>query len=74
MDIFPFITTKPFGQNSAFLLASTIRNPLYVDMYMQNQRRPYCARIKVEVDLLRKFSKKINVGMKRKPREIIENG
>lgn len=39
---------------------------------MKNQTRPNCARVKGEVDLLTDFPKHINVGLRKKAREIIE--
>lgn len=41
-------------------------------MATTNQTRPSCARVKVEVDLLKEFPKRINVGVKKKTGEIIE--
>lgn len=41
-------------------------------MATQNKTRTSCAQVKVEVDLLGEFQKKINVGMKKKTGEIME--
>ncbi|KAH0743369.1 hypothetical protein KY290_031362 [Solanum tuberosum] len=37
-----------------------------------NQTRPSCARVKVEVDLLREFPKRINIGMRKQSGEVTE--
>lgn len=46
--------------------------PLQVDLATKNQTRPSCAKVKVEVDLLRDFPKWINVGLRRKNGEVID--
>ncbi|KAH0651959.1 hypothetical protein KY284_031871 [Solanum tuberosum] len=53
-------------------MAKEVGKPLHVDMATKNKSRPSCAKIKVEVDLLRDFPKRINVGvMKASSGEII---
>ncbi|KAH0650283.1 hypothetical protein KY284_030195 [Solanum tuberosum] len=42
-------------------------------MATQNRTRPSCARVKVEVDLLGDFPKRINIGMRKKSGEVVEN-
>ncbi|WMV14215.1 hypothetical protein MTR67_007600 [Solanum verrucosum] len=46
-----------FGNEVVFSLAAAVGKPLQVDMATRNQTRPSCARVKVEVDLLREFPK-----------------
>ncbi|XP_059295427.1 uncharacterized protein LOC132048755 [Lycium ferocissimum] len=41
-------------------------------MATRNQTRSSCARVKVEVDLLKKFPKRVNIGMKKKSGEIVD--
>ncbi|KAH0709436.1 hypothetical protein KY284_010863 [Solanum tuberosum] len=41
-------------------------------MATKNQTRPSCARVKVEVNLLKEFPKRINIGLKRSNGEIVE--
>lgn len=40
--------------------------PLQVDTATRNKTRPSCVRVKVEVDLLGKFPKRINIGVRNK--------
>ncbi|KAH0695998.1 hypothetical protein KY289_013480 [Solanum tuberosum] len=49
-----------FGKEAVFSLAIAVRKPLQVDMVTRNQTRPSCARVKVEVDLLKEFPKRHN--------------
>ncbi|KAH0650073.1 hypothetical protein KY284_029985 [Solanum tuberosum] len=47
--------------------------PLQVNMATKNQSRPSCTRVKVEVDLLSDFSKRIKIGVrKQSTREVVE--
>lgn len=64
MDILPSITPNFFGNEIIFSLAAVVGKPLQVDMDTSNQTRPSCARVKVEVDLLRDFPKRINIGVR----------
>ncbi|KAH0641898.1 hypothetical protein KY289_032872 [Solanum tuberosum] len=41
-------------------------------MATQNKTRPSCARVKVEVDMIGEFPKRINIGMRKKTGEINE--
>ncbi|KAH0658017.1 hypothetical protein KY289_026765 [Solanum tuberosum] len=43
-----------------------------VDMATKNQTRPSCARVKVEVDLLKEFPKRIKIGMRMQNKEVVE--
>lgn len=53
-------------------LAATVGKALQVDMVTRNQRRSSCARVKVEVDLLGEFPKRINIGVRKASGEILE--
>lgn len=55
-----------------FSLVAAVGKPLQVDLAAQNKTRPSCARVKVEVDLLGEFSKRINIGTKIKTGKIRE--
>ncbi|WMV49188.1 hypothetical protein MTR67_042573 [Solanum verrucosum] len=54
-----------FVKEVVFSLASAVGKPLQVDMATKNQSRPSCARVKVEVDLLSDFSKRIKIGVRK---------
>ncbi|KAG5632629.1 hypothetical protein H5410_004346 [Solanum commersonii] len=41
-------------------------------MATRNQTRPSCARVKVEVDLMKKFPKRIKIGMRQQSGEVME--
>lgn len=47
------------------MIAEAVKKPLHVDMATKNQSRPNC-KAKIEVDLLCEFSKRINVGIRRR--------
>lgn len=49
---FPTLPPNFSRQEAIFSLARAVGKPLQVDMVTQNQTRPSCARVKVEVDLL----------------------
>ncbi|KAH0639802.1 hypothetical protein KY285_036388 [Solanum tuberosum] len=63
---------KNFGKEAVFSLAAVVRKPLQVDMATKNQTRPSCARVKVEVDLLREFPKLIKIEMRMQNKELVE--
>ncbi|XP_060210748.1 uncharacterized protein LOC132637715 [Lycium barbarum] len=63
---FPSLPPNYFVKEAVFSLASTVGKPLQVDMATTNKTRPSCARVMVEVDLLREFPKRINIRMKKK--------
>lgn len=67
----PTLPPNFFGKEIIFSLAATVGKPLQVDMATCNKTRPSCARVKVEVDLLGEFPKRINIGIKKKNREIV---
>lgn len=49
---FPGLPTNLFDKESLFSLATAVGKPLVIDKATNNQTRPSCARVKVEVDLL----------------------
>ncbi|KAH0665692.1 hypothetical protein KY285_026898 [Solanum tuberosum] len=63
---FPSLPPNFFGKETIFSLAAAVDKPLQVDMATKNQTRPSCARVKVEVDLLKDFPKRINIGIRSK--------
>ncbi|KAH0633248.1 hypothetical protein KY284_036034 [Solanum tuberosum] len=69
---FPSLPPIFFGKEAVFSLAVAVGKPLQVDMATRNQTRPSCARVKVEVDLLREFPKRIKIGMRMKTDEVVE--
>ncbi|KAG5609471.1 hypothetical protein H5410_020752 [Solanum commersonii] len=60
------------NKEAIFSLVAAVGKPLQVDMATINKTRPSCARVKVEVDLLGEFLKRINVGVRKKSGEIME--
>ncbi|KAH0675185.1 hypothetical protein KY285_022986 [Solanum tuberosum] len=69
---FPALPPNFFGRETIFSLAAAMGKPLQVDMATRNQARPSCARVKVEVDLLGEFPKRIKIGMKKTNGEVME--
>ncbi|KAG5591557.1 hypothetical protein H5410_042071 [Solanum commersonii] len=69
---FPSLPPNFFGEEAIFSLASAVGKPLQVDLATRNQTRPSCARVKVEVDLLKEFPKRIKIGVKRSEELISE--
>lgn len=53
-------------------MAMIVRKPLQVDMATRDQTRPNCARVKVKVDLLSEFPKRIKIGVRKSTGEILE--
>lgn len=47
-------------------MAEAVGKPLEVDMATKNKTRPSYSRVKVEVDLLGDFPKRINIGVRSK--------
>ncbi|WMV06919.1 hypothetical protein MTR67_000304 [Solanum verrucosum] len=58
---FPGLPTNLFDKESLFSLATAVGKPLVIDKATNNQTRPSCARVKVEVDLLKELSKRIQI-------------
>ncbi|WMV09222.1 hypothetical protein MTR67_002607, partial [Solanum verrucosum] len=58
---FPSLPPNFFGKEAIFSLAAAVEKLLQVDMATQNKMRPSCARVKVEVDLMGDFPKRINM-------------
>lgn len=67
----PSLSPNFFGKEVIFLFAAAVGKPLHVDMATTNKIKPSCARVKVEVDLLEEFPKRINVGIKKKNSEVV---
>ncbi|KAH0641684.1 hypothetical protein KY290_033283 [Solanum tuberosum] len=42
-------------------MAAAVGKPLQVDLATKNKTRPICARVKVEIDLLGEFPRRINI-------------
>ncbi|KAG5605222.1 hypothetical protein H5410_026714 [Solanum commersonii] len=53
-------------------MTAAVGRPLQVDLTTHNRTRPSCARVKVEVDILGEFPKRINIGMRKKSGKIME--
>ncbi|XP_049399858.1 uncharacterized protein LOC125863933 [Solanum stenotomum] len=62
---FPSLLPNFFGNETIFSLVAAVGKPLKVDMATRNQTRPSRARVKVEVDLMKEFSKRIKIGMRK---------
>ncbi|KAH0665113.1 hypothetical protein KY285_026319 [Solanum tuberosum] len=70
---FPELPRIFFVKEVVFSLASAVGKPLLVDMATKNQSRPSCARVKVEVDLLSDFPKRIKIGVRKQiTRDVVE--
>lgn len=69
---FPSLPPIFFGKESIFSLAAAVDKPLQVDLATRNHTRPSCSRVKVEVDLLSEFPKKISVGLRKQSGEICD--
>ncbi|WMV20831.1 hypothetical protein MTR67_014216 [Solanum verrucosum] len=69
---FPGLPPNFFVKEAIFSLAAAVGKPLQVDMATKNQTRPSCARVKVEVDLLGEFPKRINIGVRKQSGEVVE--
>lgn len=61
---FPSLPPNFFGKEAIFLLARVVGKPLQVDIAIKNQTRPSCTRVKVEVDLLQEFLKRIKISVR----------
>ncbi|KAK4726406.1 hypothetical protein R3W88_031323 [Solanum pinnatisectum] len=62
---FPSLPPNFFVMKAVFSLAAAVGKPLQVDLATKNKTRPSYAIVKVEVDLLREFPKRINVGLRK---------
>ncbi|KAH0665330.1 hypothetical protein KY285_026536 [Solanum tuberosum] len=69
---FPALPPNFFVKEAIFSLAAAVGKPLQVDLATKNQTSPSCARVKVEVDLLGEFPKRINVGVRKQSGEVVE--
>ncbi|XP_047270407.1 uncharacterized protein LOC124899544 [Capsicum annuum] len=70
---FPSLPPTFFTREAVFSLAATVGKPLQVDLATQNKTRPICTKVKVKVDLLGEFPKRINIGIRKKIGEVVEN-
>ncbi|KAH0670753.1 hypothetical protein KY290_026152 [Solanum tuberosum] len=62
---FPALSPNFFVKESLFTMEKEVGNPLHVDMATKKKSRPSSAKVKVEVDILRDFPKRNNVGIKK---------
>ncbi|KAK4706968.1 hypothetical protein R3W88_033478 [Solanum pinnatisectum] len=62
----PSLPPNFFGKETIFSIATTVGKPVQVDLATSNKTRPSCARVKVEVDLMGDFPKRVNVGIKKR--------
>lgn len=69
---FPSLPLNFFGETAIFSLAATVGKPLQVDIATKNKMTPSCARVKVEVDLLGEFPKRIKIGIRQGVDKILE--
>lgn len=72
MDILPSLPQNFFIKEVIFTLTAAVGKLLQVDMATKNQTRPTCTHVKVEVNLLGEFPKRINIGVRKSSGEIIE--
>lgn len=63
---FPSLPSNCFGKEIIFALPEVMGKPLQVDTATRNKTRPSCARVKVEVNLLGEFPKRINIRVRNK--------
>ncbi|KAK6782071.1 hypothetical protein RDI58_019867 [Solanum bulbocastanum] len=69
---FPSSRPNFFDKEAVFSLATVVGKPLQVDMATKNKTRPNCARVKVDVNLLREFPRHIKIGIKKPTGEVME--
>ncbi|WMV45111.1 hypothetical protein MTR67_038496 [Solanum verrucosum] len=69
---FPSLPPIFFCKEAVFSVAAAVGKPLQVDMTTKNQIRPSCERVKVEVDLLKEFLKRIKIGMRMQNNDVAE--
>ncbi|XP_049378009.1 uncharacterized protein LOC125842724 [Solanum stenotomum] len=69
---FPSLPSNFFCEEALFSLASAVGKPLQVDLATRNKTRPSCARVKVEVNLLDEFPKRIKIGIRKENGEVQE--
>lgn len=63
---FSFLPPYFCGKETIFSLVEAVDKPLQVYMTTRNKTRPSCVRVKIEVNLLGKFPKRINIGVRNK--------
>lgn len=72
MDISTIIMLNFFRKESIFSIAAAVEKTLQVDTTTSNKSRPSCAGVEVEVDLMKEFPKRVNIGIRKKNKEIID--
>ena len=58
---FPSFPPNHFGEEVVFSLALAAGKPLQVDVSTKHKTRPSCARVKVDVNLLKEVFKRIKI-------------
>lgn len=58
---FPGLPTNLFDKEAMFSMANAVGKPLVIDKATNNQTRPNCARVKVEVNLMKEFPTRIQI-------------
>ncbi|XP_060210672.1 uncharacterized protein LOC132637630 [Lycium barbarum] len=58
---FPNLAPNYYGESQLFSMASAVGRPLTLDLATKNKTRPSCARVKVEVDLLKDHPKRVAI-------------
>lgn len=66
MVTFPSLPPNFFGREMMFSLAAAMGKSFQIDIVTLNKTRPSCATVKVEVDLLGNFPKRINIVVRNK--------
>lgn len=61
-----------FREDTLFSLAAIVGKPLQVDLATKNRPRPSCTRVKVEVNLLNEFPKRIKICVKNRGADYME--
>ncbi|KAH0776598.1 hypothetical protein KY290_008009 [Solanum tuberosum] len=69
---FPTLPLNFFGKEAIFALASAVGKHLQLRMATQKKTRSSCAKDKVEVDLIGDSPTRINMGVRKKTREVVE--
>ncbi|KAK4338785.1 hypothetical protein RND71_040247 [Anisodus tanguticus] len=58
---FPGLPPNYFGESTLLSHASAIGKPISIDAATRNKTRPSCAKVKVEIDLLKVHPKRIQI-------------
>ncbi|KAK4360115.1 hypothetical protein RND71_022344 [Anisodus tanguticus] len=57
----PGLPPTYFGEAQLFSIAAAARRPLAIDVATKNKTRPSCARVKIEIDLLKEHPKRFQI-------------